>query len=111
MFVTNIFLETGDRQGSGRLDNRTGRLIDLLDGTANFIRIDENNLIHIFFTYLKCSEPDIAYRYAVGKNSDGLQAHRMTGRKRTGHRITIHRFNTNHLDLRIKSLEINGNSG
>ncbi|MNZ41014.1 hypothetical protein D3C78_585520 [compost metagenome] len=107
-FAGHVLLDASDRQRAGRLGDRAGIVVDVLDCRAQLIAADGHHLIDEMPAQFKTVRTDLGDRHAIGegtylrqdnplpRNHGGLQA------------IGVVRLDADHLDLGAQVLHVRG---
>ncbi len=97
---------TRNRQCAGRLKDGTSILEYILDRGAHFVRVHQDDFIHIFFADAESFFPRQLDCGAVREQADIAEGHAFFGLERTVHRIGIYGLHADHLDLGAYLLDV-----
>ena len=82
----DVFLQAGDRQRAGGLDDGARVLEDVLDGGADLVGVDEHDLVDVLRGRARnVSSPTRLHGDAVGEDADAIERHALAGAQRLVH--------------------------
>src|SRR5690606_4735353 len=107
----DILLDPGHTQATGGLADRTGAIVDVLDGRAHLVGGDSNHLIDVFLADIEGVLADLGHRHAVGELADLAQGHPPALLQGSLQAVGVARLDADHLDLGTQVLHIGGDPG
>ena len=66
-FAGHVLLDPRYGQGAGRLGDRTGVVVDVLDRRADFVAADSDHLVDMVLADLEVASADLRHRHPVGE--------------------------------------------
>src|ERR1700730_5371618 len=110
-FACRVFLEPGDRQRPGRLDDRARVLEHVLDRGADLVGAEQHDLVHVAATQRKGLLADAPHRHAVGENSHPLEGDAPARLERVVHAGGVLRFDADDFHARVQVLDVYRDAG
>ncbi len=110
-FTRHVLLDTGHGQGPGRLGDRTGVVVDILDRRAQFVTAHRHHLVDEVAAQLEAMGADLRHRHTIGKGADLRQDHAFADGHGSLQAVGIHRFDADHLHVRAQVLHVGGDTG
>jgi hypothetical protein len=104
-------LQARNRQRTGRLHDASRVVEDVLDGRADLVVADPDDLIHRPPGQGERVHPHLAHRDPIREDADLVQQHPASGGQRLVHRVGLERLDADDLDVRTQCLDIAGNAG
>ncbi len=100
-----IALHAGDGERSGRFHDRAHVLEDVLDGGANLVRVDEDDLVYDLARHAKSLLANAPHGDAVGERADALERDEPSRAQRVVHARRLVRLDADDLDARVAILQ------
>ncbi|MNN37943.1 hypothetical protein D3C81_1519130 [compost metagenome] len=107
-FAGHVLLDASDRQRAGRLGDRTGIVIDVLDCRTQLIAADGHHLIDEMPAQFKTVRTDLGDRHAISEGAHLRQDDTLPRSHGGLQAIGVFRLDTDHLDLGAQVLHVRG---
>ena len=101
-----VALHAGDGERAGRLHDDAHVLEDVLDGRADLVRVDEDDLVDDLARDAKRLLADAPHGDAVGERADALERDEPSGAQRLVHARRLVGLDADDLDAGVAMLEI-----
>ena len=106
-----VTLDARQRQAAGRLHDRAGILVNVLDRGAHLIGGDQHHVIDQLLRQTKRFLADFLHRHAVGKQIDVCERDAFADLEGSRHGVGIHRLDTDDFGGRRQRLDVGGDAG
>ena len=105
------FLDAGYGERTCRLDDGARILEHVLDGGADLVRIQQQNLVDMRATEIERLLSNTLHRNTIGENSDPIERHPLPRLEGFVHAGGIFRLDTDDPDVRIEVFHVDGDTG
>lgn len=106
----HVLLDPGHGQGTGRLSDRAGIVVDVLDCRAQLVTADGYHFVDKMPAQLEAVGADLRHRYTVGKGADLRQDHPFPGGQGGLQAVGVLRLDADHLHLWAQVLHVGGDT-
>jgi hypothetical protein len=110
LFTDNIF-DARNGKRTGGLDDGPRVFEDVLDAGADFVGVDQHDLVDVLAAQTEGFLPDATHRNTVGKCSHSLERHALLFAQRIVHGRGIDRLDADDPDARVQVLGIDSDAG